>query len=63
MILFYAAKTENMKIMQALLTSEKQRSEDLEKKYLEALETNEERRKKLEDAETRVHELQESLDR
>lgn len=63
MILFYVAKTENMKIMQALLTSEKQRSEDLEKKYLEALETNEERRKKLEDAETRVHELQESLDR
>ncbi|KAL9686540.1 hypothetical protein QQ045_024001 [Rhodiola kirilowii] len=54
------SEVENLK---ALLLSEKQRSEDLEKKYLEALETSEERRKKLDEAERRVHELQESLDR
>uniref|UniRef100_A0A7N0RAB1 Uncharacterized protein n=1 Tax=Kalanchoe fedtschenkoi TaxID=63787 RepID=A0A7N0RAB1_KALFE len=53
------SEVENLK---ALLLSEKQRSDDLEKRYLEALEASEERRKKLEEAERRVHELQESLD-
>ncbi|KAI7982475.1 Myosin-11 [Camellia lanceoleosa] len=55
-----ATEVENLK---ALLQSEKQRADDSERKCAEALESNEEMRKKLEETERRVHQLQESLNR
>lgn len=48
---------------QASLESEKLRADDFEKKYSEAQEANEERRKKLEATEGKVQQLQESLSR
>lgn len=48
---------------QELLQSETQRADDSEKKCTEALESREERSKKLEETERRVHQLQESLSR
>ncbi|CAL5436355.1 unnamed protein product [Camellia sinensis] len=49
--------------LQALLQSEKQRADDSERKCAEALESNEEMRKKLEETQRRVHQLQEPLNR
>jgi len=46
--------------MQALLESERQRADALEKKYSEALETIESMRLKLEETERSVHQLQEA---
>lgn len=50
-------------INQAMLDSERERADESDKKYTEALENSEERRKKLEEAEKKVHQLQESLTR
>ncbi|KAK3000828.1 hypothetical protein RJ639_022262, partial [Escallonia herrerae] len=46
-----------------LLQSEKDKSDDLGRKYAESQECSEERRKKLEETEKRVHQLQESMSR
>lgn len=48
---------------QVLLAYEKQRADDLQRKYIEALESGEGKRQKLEETERRVHQLQESLNR
>ncbi|RVX19333.1 Myosin-11 [Vitis vinifera] len=50
-------------ISQALLQSEKQRADDFERKLEEAEESSEARRKRLEETERRVQQLQESLNR
>jgi len=50
-------------ITQALLWAEKQRADECERKYAEAQITNEERRKKLEETERLVHQLQDSFNR
>lgn len=50
-------------IMQASLESEKEKSDEWERKYNEAHESSEEKRKKLEETERRVHQLQDSLNR
>ncbi|MCL7033207.1 hypothetical protein MKW94_004549, partial [Papaver nudicaule] len=52
---------EEVERLKALLESEKLRADDFEKKYSEAQEANEERRKKLEATEGKVQQLQESL--
>lgn len=49
--------------MQISLTKEKERSNEWEEKYKEAHESSEEKRKKLEETERRVHQLQDSLNR
>lgn len=48
---------------QALLQAEKQRADEYERKYVEAQESSEERRKKLEETDRIVHQLQDSLNR
>lgn len=48
---------------QDLLQSEKQRANDLERRYAEALESEQGKQQKLEETERRVHQLQESLNR
>jgi myosin-5 len=48
---------------QALLRAEKQRADQYERKYVEAQESNEDRRKKLEETDRIVHQLQDSLNR
>lgn len=48
---------------QASLESEKQRADDCERKYNEAQTSGEERRKKLEETEKKVSQLQENLTR
>ncbi|XP_059431718.1 myosin-16 [Corylus avellana] len=53
-------EVENLK---ALLRAEKQRADQYERKYAEAQESNEERRKKLEETDGIVHQLQDSLNR
>ncbi|XP_057512507.1 myosin-9-like isoform X5 [Actinidia eriantha] len=53
-------EVENLK---ALLHSEKERADDAERKCADALESSEEMRKKLEETERRVHQLQDSLNR
>ncbi|KVI07409.1 Dil domain-containing protein [Cynara cardunculus var. scolymus] len=53
--------TREVNDLKTSLESEKQHSADLEKKYAESQELNEERRKKLEDSEIKVQQLQESL--
>ncbi|KAK9993505.1 hypothetical protein SO802_023208 [Lithocarpus litseifolius] len=53
-------EVENLK---ALLWAEKQRADECERKYAEAQITNEERRKKLEETERLVHQLQDSFNR
>lgn len=55
--------TEEVERLKASLESEKLRADDFEKKYSEAQEANEERRKKLEATEGKVQQLQESLSR
>ncbi|KAH9602784.1 hypothetical protein KSS87_023071, partial [Heliosperma pusillum] len=45
------------------LGSERQKAEEWERKYVEAHESSEENRKKLEETERRVHQLQDSLNR
>lgn len=49
--------------MQASLESEGQRSDEWERMYKEAHESSEEKHRKLEETERRVHQLQESLNR
>lgn len=49
--------------MQGSLDSERQRADGFERKYNEAQESSEDRRKKLEETEKKVHQLQESLTR
>ncbi|OWM84367.1 hypothetical protein CDL15_Pgr021936 [Punica granatum] len=51
-------EVENLK---KLLQRERQRADDIERKYMKAQETNEEQRMKLEDAERKVHQLQDYL--
>ncbi|GFZ01423.1 myosin family protein with Dil domain-containing protein [Actinidia rufa] len=53
-------EVENLK---ALLQSEKERADDAERKCANSLESSEEMRKKLEETERRVHQLQDSLNR
>lgn len=48
---------------QALLRTEKQRADEFERKYAEAQESSEERRKKLEETDRVVHQLQDSFNR
>lgn len=48
---------------QASLESERQRADDSKRKYSEAEESSEERCKKLQETENKVHQLQESLTR
>ncbi|GAV61578.1 Myosin_head domain-containing protein/IQ domain-containing protein/Myosin_N domain-containing protein [Cephalotus follicularis] len=57
---FLKAEVENLK---AMLQAEKQRADDSERKYAEAQELSEKRRKKLENTERRVYQLQDSLNR
>ncbi|KAL6563815.1 hypothetical protein OROGR_002774 [Orobanche gracilis] len=57
------ALTLEVKNLKNLLQSEKQRADDLEKQYREALQSGEVKRYKLEETERRVHQLQESLNR
>ncbi|KAL2934752.1 Myosin-11 [Bienertia sinuspersici] len=54
------AEIDNLK---ASLESETQRSDEWERKYKEAHESSEDKRKKLEETERRVHQLQDSLNR
>ena len=49
--------------MQASLESERQRADEWERKYAEALESSEVKRRKLEETDRRVHQLQNSLNR
>lgn len=49
--------------MQDLLESERQRADECEKKYSEALESSEMKRIKLEETEKRVLQLQDALNR
>lgn len=46
-----------------MLHAERQRADEYETKYVKAQESNEERRRKLEESERRVHKLQDSLNR
>ncbi|XAR61129.1 Myosin ATPase [Bertholletia excelsa] len=55
--------TEEVENLKALLHLEKKRADESERKLVEALETSEERRKRLEETERRVLQLQESLNR
>ncbi|GFP99593.1 myosin-11 [Phtheirospermum japonicum] len=55
--------TSEVKNLKNLLQIEKQRANDLEKLYAEALQSGELKRHKLEETERRVHQLQESLNR
>lgn len=48
-------------VLQVMLQSEKQNSEDLGRKYSESEERSEERRKLLEETDKKVRQLQESL--
>ncbi|KAL6499542.1 hypothetical protein OROGR_027452 [Orobanche gracilis] len=57
------ALTLEVKNLKNLLQSEKQRADDLEMQYREALQSGEVKRYKLEETERRVHQLQESLNR
>ncbi|KAK6164543.1 hypothetical protein DH2020_001407 [Rehmannia glutinosa] len=57
------ADMEKLKVILDLLESEKQRADDSERKYAEALELSEGKSQKLEETEKRVHQLQESLNR
>ncbi|KAI3460943.1 hypothetical protein Pfo_017606 [Paulownia fortunei] len=57
------ALTSDVEKLKDLLQSEKQRANDLERQYAEALESGEGKRQKLEETERRVHQLQESLNR
>ncbi|PIN04045.1 Myosin ATPase [Handroanthus impetiginosus] len=57
------ALTLEVEKLKDLLKSEKQRADDLERRYAVALESGEGRRQKLEETERRVHQLQESLNR
>lgn len=50
-------------VKQAMLHAERQRADDYEMKYAKAQESNEERLRKLEESERRVHKLQDSLNR
>jgi len=50
-------------IVQASLESEKQRADAWERKYAEVQQSSEEKHKKLEETERRVHQLQDSLNR
>jgi len=50
-------------IVQASLESEREKASEWEKKYTEAQESSEEKHKKLEETERRVHQLQDSLNR
>lgn len=49
--------------LQVLLIGEKKRADEFQKKHAEAQELSEQRRKKLEETEKKVHQLQESLNR
>lgn len=49
--------------MQTLVESERQRADECEKKYAEALESSEIKRQKLEETERRVLQLQDALNR
>ncbi|KAM3731027.1 hypothetical protein ACB098_12G131000 [Castanea mollissima] len=53
--------TMEVKNLKALLRAEKQRADECERKYVEAQITSEERRKKLEETERLVHQLQDSF--
>ncbi|GAA0140240.1 actin binding motor protein [Lithospermum erythrorhizon] len=55
-----SSEIENLKVS---LNLEKHRADNLEKSFSEALESNREKRRQLEETETRVHQLQESLNR
>ncbi|KAK9067567.1 hypothetical protein SSX86_011678 [Deinandra increscens subsp. villosa] len=55
--------TTEVKNLKALSEWERQRADESEKKFSEALESSEDRRRKLEETERRVFQLQESLDR
>ncbi|KAM4077315.1 hypothetical protein ACJW30_12G129400 [Castanea mollissima] len=55
--------TMEVKNLKALLRAEKQRADECERKYVEAQITSEERRKKLEETERLVHQLQDSFNR
>ncbi|KAK6150259.1 hypothetical protein DH2020_017784 [Rehmannia glutinosa] len=57
------ALTSEVEKLKNLLQSEKQRADDLERQYAEALQSGEVKRQKLEETERRVHQLQESLNR
>ncbi|KAL3620616.1 hypothetical protein CASFOL_035528 [Castilleja foliolosa] len=57
------ALTSEVKNLKNLLQIEKERADDLEKRYAEALQSGELKRHKLEETERRVHQLQESLNR
>lgn len=48
-------------LLQATLDLEKQRADEADQKYAEAQETGEERRKRLEETEKKVHQLQDTL--
>ncbi|XP_038717473.1 myosin-11 isoform X2 [Tripterygium wilfordii] len=56
-----AILTAEMEKLTVMLQAEKQRADDSERKYTEALESSERRRKKLEETERRVYHLQASL--
>ncbi|KDP21335.1 hypothetical protein JCGZ_21806 [Jatropha curcas] len=53
----------DMQNLKALLRAEKQRADDSERRCAEAVELSEKRRKKLEETERRVHQLQDSMNR
>ncbi|GMN48941.1 hypothetical protein TIFTF001_018110 [Ficus carica] len=55
--------TAEVKCLKAMLHAERQRADEYETKYVKAQELNEERRRKLEESERRVHKLQDSLNR
>ncbi|KAK3025526.1 hypothetical protein RJ639_041518, partial [Escallonia herrerae] len=55
--------TAEVDTLKHLLQSEKDKSDDLGRKYAESQECSEERRQKLEETEKRVHQLQESMSR
>ncbi|KAL8523094.1 hypothetical protein ACS0TY_013167 [Phlomoides rotata] len=57
------ALTLEVEKLKDLLQSEKQRADDLERRYADALETVKGKQQKLEETERRVHQLQESLNR
>jgi len=50
-------------VVQASLESEKRRADEWEQKYREAQQSSEEKHKKLEETQRRVHQLQDSLNR
>ncbi|GER24910.1 myosin-11 [Striga asiatica] len=57
------ALTAEMEKLNDVLQSERQRAEEAERKYAEAMESNEGKGQKLDETEKRVHQLQESLSR